>query len=129
MIKKIEHIGIIANDMEVSVKFYVDLLGFTVEDEVTTYDKHLMFLVHPSMPEFSIELIAEKKQTTVYSNQGLVNHLAFAVDRFDEVMQQLKDQGVVFERESPKYGRGSRKTIRFKGPSGEVLQLVEFKEH
>lgn len=125
MIKKVEHVGIMAIDMEVSVEFYVDLLGFVVEEEVNTYDKKIVFLVHSGLPGFSIELIADINSSISYSNKGLVNHLAFAVDDFDKVVKELKTRGVAFERESPKFGRNGRKTIRFRGPSGETLQLVE----
>lgn len=37
----------------------------------------------------------------------------------------LESKGIVFETNEPKRGINGRKTIRFRGPNGEILQLVE----
>lgn len=89
----------------------------------------MVFLTHSGLPDFEVELISELISSTAYSTQGLVNHLAFAVEDFDTVVEEMKAKGIVFEREYPKIGMKNRKTIRFIGPSGETLQLVEAREN
>lgn len=125
LIKKIEHIGIIADNLSNSVKFYVDLLGFEEGRRGETIDgKHIVFLAHKGLPGFEIELIKDAQSINVYSENGLVNHLAFAVENIEHTIKFLRGNGVDFLAERPKMGIG-RRTIRFKGPSGEILQLVE----
>lgn len=125
MIKKIEHIGIIADNLANSVKFYVDLLGFEEVRRGETKDgKHIVFLAHSGLPSFEIELIKDVQSINKYSENGLVNHLAFAVENIEYTIEILRERGVDFFAERPKMGIG-RRTIRFKGPSGEILQLVE----
>lgn len=128
MINRVEHVGIIAFDMVKSIDFYKEVLGFEVKVRTRTLDKELVFLTHPGLPEFEVELISDLINTSTYSAQGLVNHLAFSVEDFDDMFEKMKARGIIFEREEPKVGMNNRKTIRFTGPSGEILQLVEARE-
>lgn len=124
MIKRVEHVGIMAADMDESIRFYETLLDFKVRVRVNIGQKELVFLTHEGLPGFEIELIRDIEPTVTFSEYGLVNHLAFVVDDIVHVIDCLKQEGVVFQTSKPKNGIG-RKTIRFKGPNGEVLQLVE----
>jgi lactoylglutathione lyase len=87
--------------------------------------KKLTFLTHHGLPEFEIELIRDLQQTTHYSENGLVNHLAFVVDNMEQIMNCCKQKGIIFLTNEPKQGINGRKTIRLKGPNGEILQFVE----
>ncbi|KAA9016963.1 VOC family protein [Niallia endozanthoxylica] len=124
MIKKVEHVGIMVSDMEESIQFYESLLGFNVRVRANVGQKELVFLTHHGLPGFEIELIREISPVTSYSEHGLVNHLAFVVEDLQQAMEDFIQKGVIFQSDQPKNGIG-RKTIRFKGPNGEVLQLVE----
>jgi lactoylglutathione lyase len=124
MIKRVEHVGVIVKDMGESIDFYESLLGFKLQIRVNNGEKELAFLTHNGLPNFEIELIRDLEQTTEYSENGLVNHIAFVVDDLKKMIKKFKKNGVTFITEKPKEGIG-RKTIRFKGPNGEILQLVE----
>ncbi|WP_338450613.1 VOC family protein [Niallia oryzisoli] len=124
MIKRVEHVGIMAADMDESIRFYETLLDFKIRVRVNNGQKELVFLTHEGLPGFEIELIRDIQPAVTYSEDGLVNHLAFVVDDIEHVISCLKKEGVVFQTSKPKNGIG-RKTIRFKGPNGEILQLVE----
>lgn len=125
MIKRVEHVGIMTKDIEKSIQFYETLLGFKKRMEINNGEKELVFLTHDGLPGFEIELIRDVQPTTSYSANGLVNHLAFVVDDMEQVISTFKESGVVFVTDEPKRGINGRKTIRFQGPSGEILQLVE----
>jgi len=125
MIKRVEHVGIMVSNMDESIKFYETLLGSKVRIRVNNGQKELVFLTHEGSLGFEIELIRDLQPTTKYSGHGLVNHLAFVVDDIDRVIAYYKQNGVNFLTSEPKEGINGRKTIRFKGPNGEVLQLVE----
>ncbi|WP_181833202.1 VOC family protein [Bacillus taeanensis] len=125
MIKRVEHVGIIVSNMEESINFYCNLFDFNVEMKQNTGKKELVFLSHSGLPGFEIELIRDLEQTNDYSEHGLVNHLAFVVDDIEDVVECCKQKGVNLEVGKIKRGMKGRKTMRFKGPNGEVLQLVE----
>lgn len=59
------------------------------------------------------------------SEHGLVNHLAFIVSKIDKRVLTYKQKAIVFETDESKYGINGRKTIGFRGPNKELLQLVE----
>lgn len=125
MIKRVEHVGIMASDMEESIRFYETLFQFKLRVRVNNGQKEIVFLSHDGLPGFEIELIRDLQLTTLYAEHGLVNHLAFVVDNIEQVISYCKQKGIVFETNEPKRGINDRKTIRFRGPNGEILQLVE----
>lgn len=125
MIKRIEHVGIIVSNMDESITFYENLLSFKLRIRVINNQKEIVFLSHDGLPGFEIELIRHLQPTTSYSEHGLVNHLAFIVSDMDKTVYDYKQRGIVFETDEPKRGINGRKTIRFRGPNKEMLQLVE----
>lgn len=125
MIKRVEHVGIMASDMDESIQFYETLLQFKIRVRVNNGQKEIVFLSHDGLPGFEIELIRDLQPATLYAEHGLVNHLAFVVDNIEQVISYCKQKGIVFETSEPKRGINGRKTIRFRGPNGEILQLVE----
>ncbi|WP_373976224.1 VOC family protein [Geomicrobium sp. JCM 19039] len=56
---------------------------------------------------------------------SVVNHLAFTVDNIEETITAFQDKGIAFLSEQTKPTLDGGKMILFKGPSGEMLQLVE----
>jgi lactoylglutathione lyase len=129
MIQRVEHVGIMVTDMDESIRFYEDLLDFKVRIRVNNGDQELVFLEHHGLAGFEIELIRDIIPTITYTEYGLVNHLAFAVDHIDSVITSLRKRGVQYLTNKPKRGINGRKTIRFKGPNGESLQLVEARKN
>lgn len=125
MIKRIEHVGVMVSNMDESINFYENFLGFKLRIRVINSQKEVAFLTHDGLPSFEIELLHDLSTTTSYSEYGLVNHLAFITSNMDEIVREYKQKGIIFETEEPKRGINGRKTIRFRGPNKEVLQLVE----
>ncbi|MEG6532573.1 VOC family protein [Caldifermentibacillus hisashii] len=124
MIKRVEHVGIIVSDMDKSIQFYEEMLGFQLRIRINNGEKELAFLSHPGSPTFEIELIRDLEDTIHYCEHGLVNHVAFVVDDLETIIVKFQEHHIPFVTAKPKQGLG-RKTIRFKGPNGEILQLVE----
>lgn len=125
MIKKVEHVAIMADSMEDSIKYYSELFGFQLRSRGDNGKREMAFLFHKNQPEFEIELISDLVPNDSYSTKGIVNHLAFTVDNIDESVHFYKDKGVTFHTEHPKDALGGGRTIFFNGPSKELLQLVE----
>lgn len=125
MIKRVEHVGIMVSDMDESIQFYETILGFERLIRIKNEQKEIVFLSHNGLPGFEIELIRDLEPTALYAKNGLVNHLAFIVSDMGDVISQYKQKGIIFETIEPKRGINGRRTIRFSGPNGEILQLVE----
>ncbi|MDT8861326.1 VOC family protein [Alkalihalobacillus sp. MEB130] len=128
MIKRVEHVGIMVKDMEKSVSFYKDILGFSVRARLDRGDKELVFLSHEGLREFDIELILDRQTPDIYFENGLVNHVAFVVDDINEVIMMCNKKGIHLEMGPVKKGMNGRKTMRFRGPNKEMLQFVEEKQ-
>lgn len=116
------HIGVKVRDVEASKKFYVDLLGFHIDEEDDLGRVQLVFL---SNGNCLIELISAEKVPEV---AGQIDHICMEVEGIDELVESLKQEGIVFEGEVS-YGaaiRGGIKNIFFKGPDGERIEFFDY---
>lgn len=125
MIKKIEHVAIIVQDMEKSIDYYRQLFGFQVRTRDSNATREMVFLYLPEHPEVEIELIRDLVPGEEYATQSVVNHLAFTVENIEQAMAYYRDKGVEFTTEQPKQGAGGAKILFFYGPNKELLQLVQ----
>ena len=125
MIRKMEHVAIMVRDMDQSIQFYSDILGFSVRLHGSKPDREMAFLYLESQPDMEIELIQEKTTTTEYSETGIVNHLAFTVENIDETIRFLKEKEIVFISDDVKPTLEGGRMVFFHGPNQELLQLVE----
>lgn len=124
MIRKLEHIGIFAAEMDRSIAFYTEMLGMKLIERVSlNEDAELAFLSFPGQDEVQIELIG--RDAAGMPPEGLVNHVAFTVDDIEDVIAKLKQRGVVISDEWPKTILDGRKIAFFNGPSGEKLELFQ----
>jgi catechol 2,3-dioxygenase-like lactoylglutathione lyase family enzyme len=116
------HIGVKVRDIEVSKKFYVDMLGFKVDEENDLGRLKLVFL---SNGNCLIELISSD---VVPEAPGQIDHICVEVTGIDELVAELKEKGLVFDGEVS-YGaaiRGGIKNIFFKGPDGERIEFFDY---
>lgn len=132
MIGAIDHVAIAVNDLEKSIDFYTEKLGFSISQRS---DKPVKIAFAES-GQVKLELIsrmkgkaASKSITSEELNSfnttdvGL-KHIAFIVQDLDKVYRDLKMKGVNFITE-PEAISGGRKITFFSDPDGTVLQLVQ----
>ena len=120
---KMEHVGIMVNDMDESLAFYQNILGLELRNREWLNDKvELAFLFFPEQPSVEIELVSGNK----VENEGIVNHLAFTVENIEAELLRLKGAGVKLVDEEPRsILNNTVKIAFFQGPNGEKLELVE----
>lgn len=120
---KIEHVGIMVNDMNESLAFYQNILGLKLRKrEWLNETVELAFLFFPEQPSVEIELV----HGGPVENEGIVNHLAFTVNNIEAEMIRLKEAGTQLINEEPQIIlKGTVKIAFFQGPNGEKLELVE----
>lgn len=121
------HIGIQTSDMDRSIAFYRDTLGFVLDHRTSLRDGavELGFL---KVGHCTVELVKSGDGSGVKERSaGIVDHVALAVEDVDSLAERLTEQGVRFETEKPMDLdlMGGAKAIFFHGPDGERLEFFE----
>ena len=100
MFSKLHHIAIICSDYAVSKKFYTEVLGFQVIQEVyrEARDSYKLDLAFPN-GSYVIELFSFPNPPNRVSRPEAagLRHLAFEVDNIEAIVAQLQQKGVVLE--------------------------------
>lgn len=104
----IEHLGIAVANLQESIKYYEDVLGFkcySIEEVKDQKVRTAFFkigqtkieLLESTSPDGPIGKFIEKK------GQG-IHHIAFAVEGLQESLNEVKDKGVQLIDEKPRPG-------------------------
>lgn len=124
MFNKMEHIGVIVNDVDRSIQFYTNVIGMELKRrEKLNEEVELAFLAFPGSENIELELVG--RGTNGLSDQGIVNHIAFTVHNIEETLEHLKAHGVRLQDETPREILDGMKIAFFFGPDGEKLELVQ----
>jgi lactoylglutathione lyase len=124
MIKKIEHIGIRVKDLERSVSFYSNVLGFMVRGRMENKTTGLK-IAFVRVGDSEIELLQYPDQGEEPLPAGVIAHIAFRVDAIEDVLARLMEAGVELRDQQPREVFGDTKIAFFYGPDGEVLELYQ----
>ena len=120
------HIGVFTADMEKSLAFYVDTLGF---EQFYSCDLGATKLRFVRAGSCIIELI----QPADYKGdrgEGVVAHIAIEVQDIRGMVAALREKGIEFRTPDvsvlPNLFPTGSTNIFFTGPSGESLELYEY---
>ncbi len=118
-----DHVGIKCADLERSVAFYCDVLGFRVLEELEIWGKRFTFVGNETT---SIELEQGNPGDTRIDprSQTGQNHLAFLVDDVRALVDRLKSQGVSIVLD-PLSTRPDRLVAFVEDPDGIFIQFIE----
>ena len=136
MIKTIDHIGIMTNDLKQSVEFYTDVLGFSISANIEMDDVGFSAIFVEKNGN-KIELMGYRDEIPKRS-EGIEiklggssipinDHITFSVDEIEATVTDLKEKGVIFCLE-PVQLEGGMKIASFKDPDGVLIELVEHPE-
>lgn len=122
------HAGVFVSDIEKAKDFYKNILGMDITFECVFEDKTNTFTIaFAEIGDLKLELIQPKFQEK--KQDGLIDHIAFAVDDIEEMMEVLDQKGIKFESREPVYYEGmlenGSKWIFFRGPDGEHIELTQ----
>lgn len=95
-LKRIHHIAIIASDYEKSKKFYTEILGLEVRNEVYRKERDSYMLDLALNGAYIIELFSfpNPPERLTYPEARGLRHLAFAVDDVAAALKELQEKGV-----------------------------------
>jgi catechol 2,3-dioxygenase-like lactoylglutathione lyase family enzyme len=148
----IDHINIVVSDLEKSVKFYTELLGFNLSKMAYLEGEWIesivglkgvaadvAFIVAPA-GEPRIELLCYKTPkgeaipANSLANTVGIRHIAFRVDDLYSAAEKLKNAGVkllgepvVVPETVVTHGAGHKMLFYFRDPDGVLLEITEYK--
>ena len=126
ILKSIHHIAIICSDYKRSKKFYTEVLGFSIVQEIYRDERDSYKLDLALHGQYVIEIFSfpnAPKRPSQPEATGL-RHLAFAVRDVEEGRQYLKSKGIESENIRVDQHSGKRFTF-FADPDGLPLELYE----
>ena len=140
MIKDIRHTGIVVDDLEASLHFYSDLLGFQIVkqmeetgdyiDNISSLRKVKVTTVKMTSPSGQmIELLKYSshpiEQRTREIPEVGISHIAFTVDDLDMEYERLKGKEIQFNSPPQLSPNGYAKVTFCRAPEGTLIELVE----
>jgi catechol 2,3-dioxygenase-like lactoylglutathione lyase family enzyme len=141
MIKALRHVGLVVNDLNSSLNFWRDIMGFKVirqlEEKGKNIDKVLglknvdVTTIKLSAPDGNVlELLRFNSHRSSSNWSGSpystgLTHIALTVQDMERTCQRLKKAGVTFPAEPQLSADGNVKVIYATGPEGVLIELVE----
>jgi methylmalonyl-CoA/ethylmalonyl-CoA epimerase len=133
--KGLDHVAIAVKDLDVAVKYYVEVLGFAPpvleevpEQQVTVaiFGQGLgrIELICPTTADSGVAKFLDKR------GEGL-HHVCVEVDDIEATLKELKAKGAQLIDETPKVGAGGAKVafIHPKGAHGVLTELRQGPSH
>ena len=152
MLKTVNHINIVVTDLERSVQFYTDLLGFAVTKRAHLEGEWFETIAGLSGVEAEVvyveapgggprlELLCYHAprgivlSETAYPNTIGLRHIAFEVTDIDALYARLQDAGVSFigaptavPTGAIRHDEGQKRLCYFHDPDGVLLELAEYR--
>ena len=154
MIVSVDHINLVVSDLERSVDFYTNVLGFRetqraeLEGEwietiigLETVKASVAYVVSPAgQPRLELlqyhSPIGDGFQANSIPNTLGLRHLALSVDNIDSAVQRLREAGtellsrpVVVPTDVIQHSTGQKILCYFHDPDGGLLELTEYRHN
>ncbi len=126
MIKRIDHVEITTGDMEKTLRFYTEVLGFKVKERMKMNMGALQEIVFITLNDSMIEILAAKEPAPCSTAMWQVGYrmMALEVDDMDKTLAELKTKGV--EPSRPPAAIGKSKRAEIKDPNGLSIELRQW---
>lgn len=125
-IQSIHHVAIIAEDYELSKKFYTKILGFEIINEVYRAERKSYKLDLAINGKYQIELFSfpECRERASYPEAKGLRHLAFSVSNVEDAVRYLRSKNVQVQDVRIDEYTG-KKFAFFEDPDGQPLEIYE----
>ena len=132
MIKKIDHIGVVVNDIEEALKVYQQALGLSLANIQERSDQAVTIAFLPA-GESEIELVqpitGDSGVAKFLQKRGEgIHHICLEVDDIEKALADLQEKGLQLIDETPRTGlEGERFAfIHPKSTHGVLIELYEY---
>jgi lactoylglutathione lyase len=123
--KRIDHVGVMVKDINASIKYYTEIIGFELQERITHTNGviELAFLGFGHSDETELELIQGYNDSLPI--EGKVHHFAVTVPDIQAEFDRLKHLNVSFiDQEITTLPNGYRYFF-VSGPDGEWIELFQ----
>lgn len=124
MFKRIDHVEIVPSNLERTLNFYTEILGFKIQSRRKLERPPLQELVFIELGGTLIEMFSVKGPAPVSKEPWQVGcrKIALQVEDMDKALKYLKTKGVEI---SQPVNIGTSKSAEMKDPDGLPIQLVQ----
>lgn len=126
MFKRIDHVEIITGDIDGSLDFYTNVLGFKVRERKKMSRPPLEEIVYVELGDTVVEFLAVANPATVSNEPWQVKYrmMALEVEDMDKAIEYLKSKGV--EPSVPPVSLGESKRAEIKDNNGLSIELRQW---
>ncbi|MBM2832344.1 MAG: glyoxalase/bleomycin resistance protein/dioxygenase superfamily protein [Dehalococcoidia bacterium] len=126
MFKRIDHVEIVPTNMDRTVAFYTDVLGFKVRSRRKMENPPMLEIAYLELKDTVIELITVKDPAPLSTApyQAGYRMMAIEVEDMDKAVEYLKGKGVTISRPPVLLGKSKRAEI--KDPDGITIELRQW---
>jgi catechol 2,3-dioxygenase-like lactoylglutathione lyase family enzyme len=127
MFKRIDHVEIIPRDVDQTIDFYVNILGFTVKSRQDMDRPPMKEIVYLELGDTVIELIGVENPPPKSEEPWQIQYrgIALEVEDMEKAVEHLKSQGVEITVPPVDLGKSLRGEIR--DPDGLLIELRHWK--
>jgi len=124
-LKKLNHIAINTKNLEDTLAFYHDVLGFETGKTQQTDTFASTFLCKPNVCDIEIiHTLGDAAKSEILSN-NLVDHIAFDVDDVRKHEEELKKTGLTIETGCTEMIELNTRLMKIRDPNGICISLRE----
>ncbi len=126
MFKRIDHVEITTGDIEKTIAFYIDILGFKVKERNKMNFPPLEEITYLTLNDTMVELLGIKDPTPASMDPWQVRYqiIALEVEDMEKAVEYLKTKGVEISEEPMTLGTSKRAEI--KDPNGLSIELRQW---
>ncbi len=126
MFKRIDHVEIVTGNLEATLNFYQNILGFKPKERMKMNMGPLQEIVFITLGDTMLEVLSVKDPATASTNpfQSGYRIMAIEVEDMDKAVAYLKSKGVEISRPPMNLGKSKRGEI--KDPAGNTIELRQW---
>jgi glyoxylase I family protein len=127
MFKRIDHVEIVTGNIEATLDFYQNILGFKLKERIKMNMGGLLEIVYITLGDTMVELLSVKDPAPATTNpmQSGYRIMAIEVEDMDKAVEFLKSKGVTISR--PPMDLGDSKRGEMLDNNGFTIELREWK--
>lgn len=126
MFKRIDHVEIVPGNMDRSIDFYTNVLGFKVKERRKVERPPLQEIAYLTLNDSMIELLSYANPVLISSEPRQIRYrmMAIEVEDMDKAVEYLKGKGV--EISLGPVALGDSKRAEIKDPDGLSIELRQW---